>query len=245
MKRLIVLAVFLLTAVQLLAQTQYDYYEGKDAYGGVDTAISGLKILGIIVLAIVAIVIVGGLWAKTMDLFKSPKENELSNNPVGSTGNLQDAPQNMEGYAEPVEPTKDVVITIEGKTVVADVTMEDGSKKMEWFWYEIGTITYNLKQNITYNIGDEIVKPAGSTYKGLYVNKEDVKIQTIEKYKQHNQLRIRGSFNPKKLQMLRIEGLGLYDKIVYYYDGEGVMQSIIPEKDAETIASCNNVSSNH
>lgn len=44
------------------------------------------------------------------------------------------------------EPMKDVVITIEGKTVEADVTMEDGSKKMEWFWYDIGTITYNLRQ---------------------------------------------------------------------------------------------------
>ena len=95
MKRLGVLIIFLLTTVRLLAQTQYDYYEGRDAYGGVDTAINGLKVFGIIVLVVIAVVIVGGIWAKTMDLFNPPKEKELSNHPVRDLGMLQDAPQNM------------------------------------------------------------------------------------------------------------------------------------------------------
>ena len=142
----------------------------------------------------------------------------------------------MEDVAVPDEPIKDIVITIEGKTVEADVTLEDGSKKMEWFWYEIGTITYNLKQNITHSIGDDIVKPAGSVWKGLCVKKEDVDLQTIEEFKKNNELRIKGEFDPKKLQMLRIEGLGLYDTFMYYYDGEGVKQGIIPDKEAEIIA---------
>ncbi|MCR5193025.1 MAG: hypothetical protein K6D59_06945 [Bacteroidales bacterium] len=236
MKRLIILISFLLTAVQLFAQTQYDYYEGKDAYGGVDTAISGLKIIGIIVLVIAAIVIVGGLWAKTMDLFKSPKENETSNNPVGSTGKLQDTPQNTEDDAEPVESPKDVVITIEGKIIDADVTMKDGSKKMERFWYEIDTVLYNLNNDITYYRGDDIVKPAGSTQGGRLVNKEDVKIETKVIFKCNNHLRIRGEFIPAKLQFIRIDGLGLYDRWVYYYDGEAQMQSIISDKEAKQMA---------
>lgn len=89
MKRLFTLVIFLLTTLRLLAQTQYDYYEGRDVYGGVDTAISGLKILGIIILAILAIVIVGIIWAKTMDLFKPSKEKELSDHPVRGSGKLQ------------------------------------------------------------------------------------------------------------------------------------------------------------
>lgn len=236
MKRLALLTIFLLTTVQLLAQTQYDYYEGENSYGGVDNAISGLKILGIIILVILAIVIVGIIWAKTMDLFKPPKEKEPSKHPVKDFGKFQDAPQNMEDVAVSDEPIKDVVITIEGKTVDADVTLEDGSKKMQWFWYEIGTITYNLKQNITHSIGDDIVKPAGSVWKGSCVKKEDVNLQTIEEFKKHNELRIKGEFDPKKLQMLRIEGLGLYDTFMYYYDGEGVKQGIITDKEAEIIA---------
>lgn len=227
--------VSLLIAVPLLAQTQYDYYEGSDAYGGVDNAISGLKIIGIIVLVIVAIVIVGGLWAKAMDLFKSPKENEPSNNPVGSTGKLQDVPQNMEDVAEQIEPIKDVVITIEGKTVEADVTMEDDSKKMEWFWYEINSIVYNHSKDITYKQGNEIVKPAGSLQGGVCVKREDVKRETQTSFRCNNRLKIRGEFDSKKLQFIRIDGLGIYDKVVYFYDGEAQMQSIISDKDASEI----------
>ena len=237
MKRLYILMLFLFTTVQLLAQTQYDYYEGDETYGGVDTAISGLKIIGIIVLVIAAIVIVGGLWAKTMDLFKSPKENGPSNNLVGGTGKHQDAPQNMEDVAEQIETIKDVVITIEGKTVEADVTMEDGSKKMEWFWYGIDSIIYNHSEDITYKQGNEIVKPAGSLQGGVCVKKEDVKRETQTSFRCNTRLKIRGEFDSKKLQFIRIDGLGIYDKVVYYYDGEAQMQSIISDKEAFEIES--------
>ena len=231
MKRLGVLIIFLLTTVQLLAQTQYDYYEGRDAYGGVDTAISGLKILGIIILAILAIVIVGIIWAKTMDLFKtSPKMSQRD------TDKLQGSSKNMEDVVGQVEPIKDVVITISGIIVNADVTMEDGTKKMEFFWYEIGTVTYNLGQDITHCIGDEIVKPAGSVYKGLYVKKEDVNRESMSRFKCDNHLRVRGKFTPQKLRFIRIEGLGIYDRWVYYYDGEAQMQGIISEKEAKEMA---------
>jgi hypothetical protein len=45
-----------------LAQTQYDYYEGRDAYGGVDTAITGIKIVGIIVLVVVVILAIAAIY---------------------------------------------------------------------------------------------------------------------------------------------------------------------------------------
>ena len=62
MKRFCVLIIFLLTTVRLLAQTQYDYYEGRDAYGGVDTAITGKKIVGIIVLVVVVILAIAAKY---------------------------------------------------------------------------------------------------------------------------------------------------------------------------------------
>ena len=62
MKRFCVLIIFLLTTVRLLAQTQYDYYEGRDAYGGVDTDITGIKIVGIIVLVVVVILAIAAIY---------------------------------------------------------------------------------------------------------------------------------------------------------------------------------------
>lgn len=106
----------------------------------------------------------------------------------------------MEDVLAPIEPIKDVVITIEGKTVEANVTMEDGSKKMEWFWYEIDSIVYNHSMDITYNQGDEIIKPAGSLQGGVCVKREDVKRETQAKFICNNRLRIRGEFDSRKLQ---------------------------------------------
>lgn len=235
MKRFCVLIIFLLTTVRLLAQTQYDYYEGRDAYGGVDAAISGLKILGIIVLVIVAIVIVGGIWAKTMDLFKPPKETEPHNKPTTAVDMPQIIPSKKQAIAEEREPERDVVITIAGKTIEVDVTLNDGSKKPELFWYEINGIYYDFTKEITFDRGDDIVNPAGSAHGECCVRKEDVKNETITIYKCYNSLKIRGEFNPRKLHFVRIDGLGIYDKSIFYYDGEVQRQKMISEKIAIAI----------
>jgi len=46
----------------MLAQSQYDYYEGSNSYGGINTAITGFKIFGIIILIIVVILVVGTIY---------------------------------------------------------------------------------------------------------------------------------------------------------------------------------------
>ena len=235
-KRVLLFVVSMFLALWSFAQTQYDYYEGKDAYGGVDTAIKGLKIIGIIILVVAIIVIVGGIWAKTMDFFNPPKKGQSQTKPIQDAIKQKNESSIDKMGNAPIAPKQEVVITIEGKTIMADVTMIDGSKTTEWYWYEIDSIIYNLTQDITYIIGDEIVKPAGSTHRGSHINKEDVKLQTIESFKCSNLIRIHGAFDPKKLQLIRIDGLGIYDRWVYYYDGEGQMQSIVSDKEAEIIA---------
>ncbi len=235
-KKCVLVILFMVLHIIALAQTQYDYYEGKDAYGGVDTAIDGLKIFGIIVLVAISVVIVGGIWAKTMDLFKHPKDTPPQQ--VFPHKDAKTKEQHPRAINKTVseDPEHYVVITIEGKIVEADVTRTDGTKTREWFWCEIDSIMVNLKYNVTLTIGNDIVKPAGSTYRGICVEKDDIRYQTIENFKKHNQLKIRGTFNPKKLQLLRVDGYNLYDEFMYYYDGEAVKQSIITDKEAETIA---------
>jgi hypothetical protein len=237
MKRLFVLVFFLLTTLQLLAQTQYDYYDDKNVYGGVDSAIGGLTILGIIILVIVAIVIIGGMWAKTMDFFKPPQKNKPLNTQEKTVVNSLKSSEKKEDISRPKEQMRTVVITIAGKIIEAEVTMNDNSKKTEWFWYEINNVYYDFTENITFSKGDDIVKPAGSVQGGKQVNREDVRIETKTIFKCYNSLRINGKFDPRKLQFVRIDGLGIYDRWVYYYDGEAHMQSIISEKEAVEIAS--------
>lgn len=77
MKRFILLLISFLTSIQLVAQSQYDYYGDENVWGGVDSAIKGLKTFGIIILVIVAIIVVGIIGAYTMDLFFPPKKNSL------------------------------------------------------------------------------------------------------------------------------------------------------------------------
>lgn len=235
-KRLLLLVVTTFMSLLSLAQTQYDYYEGKDAYGGVDTAIKGLKIFGIILLVIAVIVIVGGLWAKIMDFINPPKNNPSQNKPIQTTIKLQKEPKTNELENKPIEKEREVVITIIGKYIEVDVTKEDGSKTKEWFWYKIKSIILNLSQDITHEIGEDVVKPISHlVYKGCTISNDDIKIQTIEDYKYSNQLTIHGFFDPNKLQLVRVEGFDLYDTFMYYYDGDCLKQLLISEKEADTI----------
>lgn len=99
MKRLGVLIIFLLTTVQLFAQTQYDYYEGRDAYGGVDTAITGFKIIGIIVLIVFVIFIIAAIYGFFAGWFKKEENtnNGVQKRNIGNTtvNNIQDEKQRV------------------------------------------------------------------------------------------------------------------------------------------------------
>lgn len=236
-KRIILFVVTFFMSLWSFAQTQYDYYEGKDAYGGVDTAIKGLKIVGIILLAIAVIVIVGGLWAKVMDFINPPKNNPSQNKPTQTTINPKKELQTIELENKPIENKRAVVITIIGKYIEVDVTKEDGSKTKEWFWYKIKSIILNLSQDITHEIGEDVVKPISHlVYKGCTINNDDINPQTIEDYKYSNRLlTIHGIFDPNKLQLVRVEGFDLYDTFMYYYDGDCLKQLLISEKEADTI----------
>lgn len=238
-KRFLLSVASLFMTLWSFAQTQYDYYEGKDAYGGVDTAIRGLKFFGIIILVVAVIVIVGGLWAKFMDFINPPKQSPSQNKPSQNAVKPNNDSKPVESEKTIIEPEREVIITIDGKIVEAYVTLLDGSKtkRTETFWYEINSITYNLTQDITYLRGDDEVQPAGSVYKGSHINREDVMLDTIEEYHRNNLLIIRGKFDPKKLQMIRIDGFEFYDSWVYVYDGESQMQrGGYSDEEAVTIA---------
>ena len=128
------------------------------------------------------------------------------------------------------------VITILGKYIEVDVTKEDGSKTKEWFWIKIKSIILNLSQDITHEIGEDVIKPISHlVYKGRTINNDDIKSQTIKDYKYSNQLTIQGIFDPNKLQLVRVEGFNLYDTFMYYYDGDCLKQYVISEKEADTI----------
>lgn len=235
-KRIILFVVTFFMSLWSFAQTQYDYYEGKDAYGGVDTAIKGLKIFGIVILVIAVIVIVGGLWAKVMDFINPPKNNPSQNKPTQTTIKPQKEIKTNELENKPIEKKREVVITIIGKYIEVDVTKEDGSKTKEWFWIKIKSIILNLSQDITHEIGEDVIKPISHlVYKGRTINNDDIKSQTIKDYKYSNQLTIQGIFDPNKLQLVRVEGFNLYDTFMYYYDGDCLKQYVISEKEADTI----------
>lgn len=74
MKRLLFVIACLLTQIQLLAQTQYDYYDDGAVAGGADRALNGIiVIVGLVVVAIVLIFVIGG----TLKVFElvNPKAN--------------------------------------------------------------------------------------------------------------------------------------------------------------------------
>ncbi len=141
MRRLIILISFLLTAVQLFAQTQYDYYEGKDAYGGVDTAITGLKIIGIIVLAVVVILAIAAIYGYFAGWFSHNDNRDIPTN----TNHIpkKDSKSVNDIYSKLLD-----VVIVTGKTIEAFYTCTDGSKIKSKYWYEIESIKYNYNLDV-------------------------------------------------------------------------------------------------
>ena len=236
MKRILVFIFLFLKTLCSFAQTQYDYYDGKNSYGGVDTAISGLKIFGVIILVVVGIIIIGVIWVKLMDFINPPKQSTQQNSPVQKANKLTLETKQNGVKKETVEQERYVVLTFIGNTFDADVTMEDGSKETVRFWGNIDWITfYNQNRNFIFDIGNEIVKPAGSVPNGRCVKFEDIMMKTLKGYMCNYCLKIKGEFNPKKIQLIRVDGFGFFDKQIYYYDGEAIMQKEISDEEAEAI----------
>lgn len=111
---------------------------------------------------------------------------------------------------------KEVIITISGETMEAVVTLKDGTKTTDLFWSRIEYVLYNLTQDITNDLGAEVVKPAGLVMNGDYVTEEDLISESIKHRKCCNLLRIYGDFDPQKLQFIRVKGVPLYDSWVYF-----------------------------
>ena len=74
MKRFVFVVISLLMQIQLIAQTQYDYYGDGSVAGGADRAFNGIIIIvGLVVVAIVLIFIIGGAL-KVYDRFVPNKQ---------------------------------------------------------------------------------------------------------------------------------------------------------------------------
>lgn len=74
MKRIAFVIVCLLFKIQLIAQTQYDYYDDGAVAGGADRALNGIVfIIGLVVVAVVLIFVIGGAL-KVYEWF-NPKAN--------------------------------------------------------------------------------------------------------------------------------------------------------------------------
>lgn len=236
MKRLVIIIVFLLSTVQLLAQTQYDYYEGNDAYGGIDTAITGFKVIGIIVLIIAAILVIAAVYGLFAGWFKKEDDIQTDVQPtiLSQKTNLdfekESRTNNVRESNVPIEKHSEI-ITIEGNIIEGNLTQKDGSKKNEWYWYDIVSIKHNLTNDITHKIGMPVIRKGSSWYLADHLDKSDLLYNTLRPTTFHLELKVCAFFDPAKLQLMRIDGFNnLYDWTIWYYDGEAQRQDVVDEK---------------
>ncbi len=222
-KRIILFVVTFFMSLWSFAQTQYDYYEGKDAYGGVDTAIRGLKIFGIIFLVIAIIVIVGVIWAKTMDFFKPHQD-------------VQSKPSSVKKTIEASQKTtEDIyrklydVITITGKSIEVYVTRKDGKKFKEKFWYEIENIKYNQEQEIKNYIGYPMIGYPDDCFRGGdHIEDDDIIYGSIKQETINYWMEKQNGFDPFNVQLKKMMGMKnveLYFLFSIYYGNKTMPQN--------------------
>lgn len=221
MKRFCVLIIFLLTTVRLLAQTQYDYYEGRDAYGGVDTAITGIKIVGIIVLVVVVILAIAAIygyfagWLNHEDTTSSQGESIVTN----SNESINAIQIGNNGLPKPQKPVDKV--TVYGKSIDAYYTCTDGSKYKGTYWYKLESIKYH---------GIEIMDKIGTPHNiplsyiehfGTEIKEEDVLFDSIKSTNKEYWLYFEGNddFEPNLLKLRGVRGTKLIDMFRIHYDG--------------------------
>lgn len=222
-KRIIVFIASLLIEMKAFAQTQYDYYEDKDVYGGVDTAIGGLKIFGIVVLIIVVILVLCAIYGFFAGWFKVDKKEKQINTSENKDKNIEHAIQSQFGKNGLPLPKKPYdAITIVGKSIDAFYTCIDGSKHKETFWYNIRSIKYHgyeIKDSIghLHNIPIEYV-----LHHGLKIDSEDIINNSEKDLEQQYWLYFEGDveFEPEKLHLRKIiDGFDLIDSFWLHYDG--------------------------
>lgn len=236
MERIFLMIFLMLTTVLTYAQTQYDYYDDY-AYTGVDTAIKGFKILGIVVLIAAVVVIIGGVWAKMADWFNPSKKDAIPQKQVLETKPAEIEKKQTKTYGH-------AIITITGSLVNAIVTMQDGSKKYVEikdgsfesgvFLYDIKSIIYNFKEDITDKIGNAKVSEFLINME-CPINRESIEYVKLEEYKEHIIFYFFGDFNPKKIQFSSIDGLDIYDSFLFFYDGKAMKLSAVTEDYAAEI----------
>lgn len=230
-----------LLSLSSFAQTQYDYYEGRNAYGGLNNAINGLAIILITIIAFIVLIVIAKIYGTIKDFFNdNPTNNTYNQNKTENIGNqftvqikkeVEDVSDKNEELIKPIE-YHHVVITIEGNSIVGNLTEKDGNKSTWWYYYGITRITYNLDIDITYKIGSPIYRK-GSCAPESHINYEDLEFDTLQPVKRILRLFIAGEFEPSKLQLMRIEEVdNLYDDFIIFYDGEGLKQIQITHDEA-------------
>ena len=245
-KCLLFLCIYVFT-ISSYAQTQYDYYEGGNEYGGLNNAINGLKIIIIILLAFIVLFVIAKIYLTIHDIFHNSQTNNTSyeKNP-GNKSNLpasQIEKENKESSNNEEQINNHIdyhheVITIEGNTLYGDYYRKNGKKSSCLFYYGITRIIHNLESDITNKIGLPIIQKCGCCYDGDHINYEDLNFETLQPVKKNLRLFIAGEFDPSKLQLMKIEGIdNLYDEFVIIYDGEGQKQIDISHDEALEIIS--------
>ena len=221
-KRLLLFVVTSFMSLWSFAQTQYDYYEGKDAYGGVDTAIHGLKIFGIILLVIAVIVIVGIVWAKTTDFFKPHQEIQPQPSPVKKP--VETTPKTTEEFYRQLYDE----ITITGKSIEVYVTRKDGKKFKEKFWHEIESIRYNQQQEIKNYIRFPFVGYPNDCFPGGdHIDDDDIIYGSIKNETINYWMEKQIDFDPFKVQLTEMMGMKnfeLYFMFTIYYGNKAMPQ---------------------
>lgn len=242
-KKFLLVILLLVLHVIAFAQTQYDYYEGKDAYGGVDTAITGIKIFGIIVLALVVVLVIAAIYGYFAGWFKKEKKPLEFAHPDKTTqkpnlNSTKDISPNVDENKHSLKEKHSEIITIVGNVIEGNLTQKDGSKRNEWYWYDISSIKHNLKNDITRVLGCPISCEGSSWYLADHLDENDLLTDTMRPYTAHMELRITEAFDPSKLHLAKITGFDkLYDGTIIYYNGEAQMQRVIEEKDAVALLS--------
>lgn len=220
-KKCLLVILFLVLHVMAFAQTQYDYYEGKDAYGGVDTAITGIKIIGIIVLVIVIILAIAAIygyfagWFKHEDTPRSQGENIVANS--NESKNTIQIGNN--GFPKPGKPVDKV--TIYGKSIEAYYTCTDGSKYKSTYWYKIESVKYHEieiidRMGIPHNLPLSYIEHCG-----MEIKEEDILFDSIKTNSKEYWLYFEGNdeFDPCQLRFRGVRKTELIDMLRIHYNG--------------------------
>ena len=216
------------------AQTQYDYYEGRNTYGGLNTAINGLAIIFIIILAILVLCVIAKIYVTIHDFFNDSQTNDNSNDNKSGNNSIQLTTQIKKKNEDNLKDEEQFniqidyhyeIITIEGNRIYGEYFLKDGTKSSDSFYYGISRIIHNLESDITDKIGLPVQKRCGSCYKGDHINYEDLEFETLLPEKNIIMLFIAGEFVPSKLQLMKIEEIdNLYSDFAIFYDGEAQKQ---------------------